>query len=250
MSDTKILVVEDDKIISLDIQRVLNAFGYEVPITVSTGEDAIKIAEELLPDLILMDISLKGNIDGIHAASKIKKLSIPIIFLTAYKNKSLIERAQETDPYGYILKPYDEQELKLTIDMALKKHDKITKMEGIIQETPVALFFINDQHEVIYWNKAMEELSGTPITEIIGTDKHWQSFYDRKRPCMADLLMDSKFQMMHELYSGKIEISDDSCSTEEYFPNVYNGVMLNFSASLIKNIQGRTIGALEIIDVK
>ena len=62
--------------------------------------------------------------------------------------------------------------------------------------------------------------------------------------------MDSKFQMMHELYSGKIDISDDSCRAEEYFPKVYNGVMLNFSASLIKNIQGKTIGALEIVDVK
>lgn len=250
MSDTKILVVEDDKIISLDIQRVLNNVGYEVPITVSTGEDAIKIAKELLPDLILMDISLKGNMDGIHAASEIKTLSIPIIFLTAYKNRSLIERAQETDPYGYILKPYDEYELTLTIDMALKKHEQIIKMEGIIQETPLPLFFINNQHEVIFWNKAMEKLSGTPINEIIGTDNHWQSFYDSKRPCMADLLVDNKFQMMHELYSGKIDMSDDSCSAEEYFPKVYDGVMLNFSASLIKNIQGKTIGALEIVDVK
>ncbi|UTB32040.1 MAG: response regulator [Methanobacterium sp. ERen5] len=250
MSDTKILVVEDDKIISLDIQRVLNAVGYEVPFTVSTGEDAIRFAKELLPDLILMDISLKGDMDGIHAASQIKNLSIPIIFLTAYKNKSLIERAQDTDPYGYILKPYDEQELTLTIDMALKKHDKITKMEGIIQETPLPLFFINNEHEVVFWNKAMEKLSGTPINEIIGTNNHWQSFYDSKRPCMADLLMDSKFQMMHKLYSGKIDISDDSCSAEDYIPKVYNGIILNFSASLIKNIQGKIIGALEILDVK
>jgi CheY-like chemotaxis protein len=250
MSHTKILVVEDDKIISLDIQRVLNAVGYDVPTSVSTGEDAIKFAKELLPDLILMDISLKGNMDGIHAASKIKKLKIPIIFLTAYKNQSLIDRAKETDPYGYILKPYDEHELKLTIDMALKKHAQITNMEGIIQETPLPLFFINNQHEVIFWNKAMEKLSGTPINEIIGTDKHWKSFYDKKRPCMADLLMDNKFQMIHELYSGKIDISEDSCSAEEYFPSVYNGVMLNFSASLIKNIQGKTIGALEIVDIK
>lgn len=250
MSYTKILVAEDDSIISLDIQRILESFGFEVPFVVSTGEDAINMAQELLPDLILMDISLKGDIDGINAASKIKYLNIPVIFLTAYKNRSLIDRALKTDPYGYVLKPFDGEELKLTIDLALTKHAKITKMEGIIQETPVPLFFINNQHEVIFWNKAMEKLSGTSLKEIIGTDNHWQAFYDAKRPCMADLLVDNKVQMMYDLYTGNIKTWDDSCSGEEFFPKVYNGVILNFCAALIKNIHGKTIGAVEVLDVK
>jgi CheY-like chemotaxis protein len=250
MEYTKILVAEDDSIVSLDIQRVLESFGYKVPFVVSTGEDAISMAQKLLPDLILMDVSLKGNVDGIEAASIIKNLNIPVIFLTAYKNRSLIDRAQETDPYGYVLKPFDEQELRLTINMALNKHSKITKLERIIEKTPVPLFFINNNHEVVFWNKAMEELSGTPIKEIVGTDNHWQPFYNEKRPCMADLLVDNRIHMMSKLYSNKLNRTEDSCSSEEFCPKLYKGVILNFKASLIKNIRGQTIGAVEVVDVK
>ena len=247
---TKILVAEDDNIVSLDIQHVLESFGYEVPFVVSTGEDAIHMAHKLHPDLILMDVSLKGDIDGITVASLIKSLNIPVIFLTAYKNRSLIDRAQKTDPYGYVLKPFDEQNLRLTIDMALNKHAQITKLENIIKETPAPLFFINNNHEVIFWNKAMEKLSGTPIKEIVGTDNHWQPFYDAKRPCMADLLVDNQTQLMHELYSNKMSVTEDSCSTEKFCPKLHKGIVLNYKASLIKNIRGQIIGAVEVVDVK
>lgn len=250
MGHTKILVAEDDSIVSLDIQRVLESFGYKVPFVASSGEDAIRIAQKMQPDLILMDISLKGDLDGIEAASEIKNLNIPVIFLTAYKNRSLIERAQETDPYGYVLKPFDEQELRLNIDMALNKHDRITKLEGIIKEAPVPLFFINNKHKIVFWNKAMEELSGTPIKEMIGTKNHWQPFYDSERPCMADLLMDNQTGLMYELYSNKVNRTEDSCSTEEFCPKLNKGIILNYKASLIKNTRGQTIGAVEVVDIK
>lgn len=250
MEDTKILVAEDDSIVSLDIQRVLESFGYKVPFVVSSGEDAINMAQKLHPDLILMDVSLKGNIDGIEAASMIKNLNIPVIFLTAYKNRSLIDRAQKTDPYGYVLKPFDEQELRLTIDMALNKHAQITKLEGIITETPVPLFFINNKHEVVFWNKAMEKLSGASLKEMVGTDNHWQPFYDAKRPCMADLLVDNQTQLIYELYSSKVNRTEDSFSAEEFCPKLNKGVILNYKASLIKNTRGKTIGAIEVVDVK
>jgi len=250
MGHTKILVAEDDSIVSLDIQRVLESFGYEVPLVVSTGEDVVHMTQKLRPDLILMDISLKGDVDGIKAASLIKNLNIPVIFLTAYKNRSWIERAQETDPYGYVLKPFDEQELQLNIDLALKKHAHISKLEGIIDETPVPLFFINNKHEVVFWNKAMEELSGAPLKEMIGTDNHWQPFYDTKRPCMADLLVDDQTQLMYELYSSKVNRTENSCSTEEFCPKLYNGIILNYKASLIKNTRGQTLGAVEVVDIK
>ena len=252
MTKPKILIAEDDSIVSLDIQRVLESFGYEVPFVVSSGEEVIEKANKFLPDLILMDISLKGQIDGIEAALKIKNTNIPVIFLTAYKAESLIDRAQDAEPYGYLLKPYDVVELKLNIQMALKKYEKIHKLEEIINGTPMPLFFINKEHKVVYWNKAMEEFSGTPIEEIIGTDNHWKVFYDKKRPCMADLLIDNKIQQLHESYTGKVnksEIIDHSYSTEEFFPNLdANGKYLNFSASIIKSIQGTTIGALQVLE--
>lgn len=99
MEHINILVAEDDSIVSLDIQRVLQSFGYKVPFVVSSGEDAIRIAQKHHPDLILMDVSLKGELDGIKAASLIKNLNIPVIFLTAYKNRSFMEKAKEADPW-------------------------------------------------------------------------------------------------------------------------------------------------------
>ena len=250
MEHTKILVAEDDRIVSMDIQRVLESFGYQVPFVVSTGEDIIRISQKHHPDLILMDVSLQGEIDGIKAASLVKDLNIPVIFLTAHKNRSFMERAKKADPYGYVLKPFDEQELRLTIDMALNKYAQITKLEEIIKETPVPLFYINNNHEVVFWNKAMEELSGTPVKEIIGTDNHWQPFYNAKRPCMADLLVENQIELMYKLYSSKVNRTEDSCSTEEFCPKLHKGVILNYKASLIKNTKGQTIGAVETVDVK
>jgi len=197
-----------------------------------------------------MDVSLKGELDGIKAASLIKNLNIPVIFLTAYKNRSFMEKAKEADPYGYVLKPFDDQELRLNIDMALNKHAQIMKLEEIIKETPVPLFYINKNHEVVFWNKAMEKLSGTPVKEIVGTDNHWQPFYDTKRPCMADLLVENQIQLIYELYSSKVNRTEDSCCTEEFCPKLHKGVIISYKASLIKNTRGETIGAVEIVDVK
>jgi len=118
----KILLVEDVSIEAMDIKRTLESFGYYVPYTASTGEDAVEKAIEIMPDLILMDIVLKGDIDGIEVVSKIKKLNIPVIYLTAHSEESTIEKAKLTEPYGYIVKPYDPNELKLAIELALYKN--------------------------------------------------------------------------------------------------------------------------------
>lgn len=123
MADTvTILLVEDESIEAMDIKRTLESFGYEVPYVASSGEDAIKKALEIVPDLILMDIVLKGETDGIQAASGIKELDIPVIYLTAHSEESTIEKAKLTEPYGYIIKPYDPIELKYAIELALYKH--------------------------------------------------------------------------------------------------------------------------------
>lgn len=103
----KILLVEDESIEALDIKHTLESFGYEVPYVASTGEEAVKKALEIMPDLILMDIILKGKTNGIDAALEIKKFNIPVIFLTAHPEESTIERAKLTEPYGYLTKPYN-----------------------------------------------------------------------------------------------------------------------------------------------
>jgi PAS domain S-box-containing protein len=122
MSKGKILIVEDESIEALDIKHVLESFGYEVPYTATSGEEAVELALDSKPDLILMDIILKGNTDGIDAAAKIKELNIPVIYLTAYSEEFEVSRALLTEPYGYITKPFDRNELKYTIELAIYKN--------------------------------------------------------------------------------------------------------------------------------
>jgi two-component system cell cycle sensor histidine kinase/response regulator CckA len=119
---TKILIVEDEAIIARDLQRRLEGQHYTVTGAVSTGEDAIRRAEKDSPDLVLMDIVLLGEMDGIEAAGKIRSLfDIPVVYVTAYADEGILERAKVTQPFGYILKPFDDRELRSVIEMALYK---------------------------------------------------------------------------------------------------------------------------------
>ncbi len=144
MADVKILLVEDESIEAMEIIRTLEFFGYEIPCVASSAEEAVAKALEIMPDLILMDIFLKGDSDGIEAASKIKTLNIPLIYLTAHSEASTIERAKLTEPYGYIIKPYDINELKYAIELAIYKN----KMKKALRESEkrysITLDAVND----------------------------------------------------------------------------------------------------------
>ena len=129
MSETNILIVEDESIVAKDIQHSLKKLGYTVVDICSNGEDAISAAEELKPDLILMDIMLKGDMSGIDAANQIReKFNIPIIYLTAYADESTLSKAKVSEPYGYIIKPFKEIDLHTSIKMAIYKHEKDTDL--------------------------------------------------------------------------------------------------------------------------
>jgi len=125
MSKITILVVEDESIVAKDIQNSLRKLGYNVPATVSSGEEAIAEAENHRPDLVLMDIMLQGELSGIEAADQIRqRFDIPVIYLTAYADESTLAKAKITEPYGYIIKPFKEIDLHTSIEMALYKHSK------------------------------------------------------------------------------------------------------------------------------
>lgn len=128
----KILVVEDERIVGEDIKNRLQKLGYSVPSIARSGEEAIDKIKSLNPDLVLMDIVLDGEIDGVEAAAQIKSLyDLPIVYLTAYADYTTLERAKITEPYGYIIKPFDDRDLHITIDIGLHKH----KMEKKLKET-------------------------------------------------------------------------------------------------------------------
>ncbi|MDQ3046076.1 MAG: response regulator [Bacteroidota bacterium] len=125
MSKTNILIVEDESIVAKDIQHSLKKLGYTVVGICSTGEDAIRTAEEMKPDLVLMDIMLKGDMSGIEAAGIVReKYNIPVIYLTAYADESTLSKAKVSEPYGYIIKPFKEIDLHTSIEMAIYKHEK------------------------------------------------------------------------------------------------------------------------------
>ncbi|WP_406657818.1 response regulator [Methanolobus sp. ZRKC2] len=124
MTDEKIMIVEDEKIVAMDIKDSLENFGYNVPCMASTGKDAIELANIHNPDLILMDIVLKGDMDGIQAAEIIHNhCDVPVIYLTAYSDEKTISRAKLTSPFGHILKPFEDRELRTNIEIALHKRE-------------------------------------------------------------------------------------------------------------------------------
>lgn len=183
MVNARILIVEDERIIALDLQRRLQAFGFEVLATVSTGQEAIDTTLSLHPDIVLMDIMLSGEIDGIEAAGAIKEqLNVPIVFLTAYADEATLERAKHTEPFGYILKPFKERELYSTINIALYKSSvdrKVLRQERLFQaildgvadgliatDELACVQFMNPVAEVLTgWKE--EDAAGQPIGDVL-----------------------------------------------------------------------------------
>lgn len=132
MTPAQILVVEDESIIAKDIQNSLKNLGYAVPAIASSGEEGLTKAAEMLPDLALMDIVLKGGMDGIEVAEHMRdRYGIPVVYLTAYGDDQTLARAKLSEPFGYVLKPFDERELQSTIEMALYK----SQMEKNLRES-------------------------------------------------------------------------------------------------------------------
>ncbi|MBD3181551.1 response regulator [Candidatus Poribacteria bacterium] len=176
MSKARILVVEDESIVAMDIRRMLKKIGYDVPAIVSTGEKAIEKAKQTSPNLVMMDIMLKGEMDGIQAATQIRnRFHIPVIYLTAYADESTLQRAKITEPHGYLLKPFQEIELKTTIEMALYKHE----MEKKLKENEQWLFttlksigdavIATDQNcQIKFMNPVAQKLTGWSQEEAIG----------------------------------------------------------------------------------
>lgn len=178
MVSARLLVVEDESIVAKDIQHRLRNLGYEVPAVVAYGEKAIEKAEELKPDLVLMDIFLKGEMDGIKAAEEIKRLyGIPVIFLTAFADPNTLQRAKVTEPFGYILKPFEERELLTAIEMALYKHKMEMKLKESERWLSVTLKSIGDAiittdmaGAITFMNPVAEALTGWKQEEAQGKE--------------------------------------------------------------------------------
>lgn len=183
MDKIRILIVEDEGLIARDIEDMVRNAGYEVSAVVGTGEDAIEKAETTHPDLILMDIILRGEMDGVEAAEKIRKrFNIPVIYLTAHTDENTLQRAKLTEPLGYTLKPVEQKELMTVMEMALYKHQMEIKLRErqswlstILQSIGEGVIATDRLGNITFMNPVAEKLTGwnqgesidKPITSVL-----------------------------------------------------------------------------------
>lgn len=168
------MIVEDELIVSRSLEQRLNEEGFNVVATASSGEEAIELSRKVTPDLILMDIKLLGQLDGIQTATLIKRQQdIPIIYLSAYADDEIITKATLTDPFGYVLKPYEVRDLKMTIRIALYKHELERKLKQseekfriLFHHSPLGNVLFNAEGVVVDANTAFAEMFGYHVDEL------------------------------------------------------------------------------------
>jgi PAS domain S-box-containing protein len=163
----RLLIVEDEYILAMNLQEGLESLGYAVIDIVDSAEVAIEKAQELRPNLILMDIRLRGKMDGIQAAEQIwTHLQIPIIYVTGHSDKSTVERATLTFPFGYILKPIKEQELYVAIQTALSRYQREQFLSAVLRGMGDGVIVVDTQLRVKYLNSVAEALTGWRLDEV------------------------------------------------------------------------------------
>ena len=171
----RILIVEDEILIATEIEERLSRLGYQVLGSRSTAQDAYAAVVELLPDLVLMDIRLKGDEDGIEAADRIYGgHGIPVVFLTAHSDNATIVRAKSTRPFGYVLKPFQERELIAAIETAMQRHtaerelqESRARFEATLSSIGDGVIATDSDGRVEFMNSVAEELSGWAFEEAI-----------------------------------------------------------------------------------
>lgn len=178
MSKTKVLIIEDEVIVAKDIQRTLIKLGYDVPAIANSAQSAFEKIDQVDPDLVFCDIKLKGNLDGIDIALRLREeFMIPVIFLTSYVDKATLDRAKITEPYGYIVKPFNEVDLQTTIEMALYKfsqdqkvRDNEQRFANVVRNIDEALFITDMDNMLTYINPRAESYYDLTLNYVKGMD--------------------------------------------------------------------------------
>ena len=167
MNPSRILVVEDEKIVAMDVASSLSGRGYEVAGVVSTGEEAVLIARSKPVDLVVMDIRLKGDVDGLQAAEQLRRYDIPVVYLTAYADESTLERAKITNSMGYILKPFEDKELYTIVEIALYRHkmekqlkEHQQRLATTLESIGEAVVSVSREGRIDFMNHVAESLTG------------------------------------------------------------------------------------------
>ena len=238
MSKPKILVVEDEGLVAKSIQSMLNNMGYEAPDIALSGEKAIKKAGDIQPDLILMDIKLKGEMDGIEAAEIIHdRFDIPVVYLTAFADEETLERAKITEPFGYLLKPFEEQDLQSTIEMALyksKMEQKLREREHwvstVLESIGDAVIATDEKGKVTFMNLVAESLTGDDKEKALG-----KKLKDRFRIKMNDEVEPNEQTPIS--FAGQALLIDRKKSE----------IPVDYSKAPIKDRKGNNLGSVLVL---
>ncbi|HAX74275.1 MAG TPA: hybrid sensor histidine kinase/response regulator [Cyanobacteria bacterium UBA11372] len=233
MGEKKILVVEDEAIVAEAIALSLKKQGYQVVAIVTNGEEAIETAAQTQPDLVLMDIVLPGDMDGIAAAETIRtRFHIPTVFLTAYADEETLKRAKLTDPFGYIIKPFQQKDLYVTIEIALHRHELETKMRQALEIAEQKA-----ERQTKYVSIAAHELRN-PLSAIVGSAQLLQlnsSKFDEKIQLKCLDLMRYASQSMSQLIEDMLVIGRAESEQLKFNPAPLN--LKEFCCHLVEQMQ-------------
>ncbi len=249
MSKRRILVVEDDNLLAGEIRNTLNGLGYEVSGTASSGEEAISRAAEMHPDLVLMDIVLKGNVDGVRAAEHISShFGIPVVYLSARADDATLRRARITEPYGYILKPFEKRELHTNIEIALYRHrteKELRERERALQsdiatrkKTEEALRESEERYRILIENAHDMIQSVAPDGRFVFVNSAWCSTLGYTREEVRTLTL---FDVLHP---------DCKTHCSEIFRRVMSGEPVDNVAVTFVGKDGRCIDAEGNVSVR
>lgn len=243
MAGEKILVVEDERVVARDIEKRLKSLGYFISASVASGEAALLKVAELQPDLILMDIQLKGELDGIATAEQIRaEFNIPVIYLTAFADEETLQRAKVTEPFGYIIKPFDERDLHVTIEVALRRRLAEAAIRVALQKEKEL-----SELKSRFWSMIIHEFRN-PLTSILSSaqllEAHSHRLTEDRRHDYLELIQNS-VRAINQLMNDTLNIVQTEKSNLEFNPQSID--LPEFCRDLVEEIQFNTSSTHRIV---